>query len=126
MNNYIFPAIFHYNEDDGSYTIIFPDLNGCISEGKNLSNAIFMANDVLQQHLEVMEEMKQDIPKPSKISDIKVNENEFVNLVQATLKNDKAVRRTISLPQWMDEQANKEGISLSKVLQDALSKKKFA
>ncbi|MBS4899623.1 MAG: type II toxin-antitoxin system HicB family antitoxin [Clostridiales bacterium] len=123
MNNYIFPAIFHYNEDDGSYTIIFPDLNGCISEGKNLSNAIFMANDVLQQHLEVMEEMKQDIPKPSKISDIKVNENEFVNLVQATLKNDKAVRRTISLPQWMDEQANKEGISLSKVLQDALSKK---
>ena len=64
MNNYIFPAIFHYNEDDGSYTIIFPDLNGCISEGKNLSNAIFMANDVLQQHLEVMEEMKQDIPKP--------------------------------------------------------------
>ena len=70
-----------------------------------------------------MEEMKQDIPKPSKISDIKVNENEFVNLVQATLKNDKAVRRTISLPQWMDEQANKEGISLSKVLQDALSKK---
>ena len=123
MNSYIFPAIFHYNEDDGSYTIIFPDLNGCISEGKNLSNAIFMANDVLQQHLEVMEEMKQDIPKPSKISDIKVNENEFVNLVQATLKNDKAVRRTISLPQWMDEQANKEGISLSKILQDALSKR---
>ena len=123
MNSYIFPAVFHYNEDDGSYTIIFPDLNGCISEGKNLSNAIFMANDVLHQHLEVMEEMKQDLPKPSKISDIKVNENEFVNLVQATLKNDKAVRRTISLPQWMDEQANKEGISLSKVLQDALSKK---
>lgn len=88
MNNYIFPAIFHYNEDDDSYTIIFPDLNGCISEGKNLSNALFMANDVLQQHLEVMDEMKLDIPKPSKINDVKINKNEFVNLIQATLKND--------------------------------------
>ena len=87
MKNYIFPAIFHYNEDDGSYTIIFPDLNGCISEGKNLSNALFMANDVLQQHLEVMEETNQDIPNPSRIRDIKISENEFVNLIQATLKN---------------------------------------
>ena len=47
-----------------------------------------MANDVLQQHLEVMDEMKLDIPKPSKINDVKINKNEFVNLIQATLKND--------------------------------------
>ena len=47
-SEYIYPAVFHLNRDDGSYTITFPDLPGCISEGKSLGNAITMAASALK------------------------------------------------------------------------------
>lgn len=46
MMEYVYPAIFQQNED-GSYTITYPDLPGCISEGKSLGNAMFMAQSAL-------------------------------------------------------------------------------
>ena len=39
MAEYVYPALFHKN-DDNSYTITYPDLPGCISEGKSLENAL--------------------------------------------------------------------------------------
>lgn len=48
MMEYTYPAIFHSN-DDGSYTVTYPDLPGCISEGKNLGNAMYMAQTALTQ-----------------------------------------------------------------------------
>jgi predicted RNase H-like HicB family nuclease len=50
-----YPAIFHLN-GDGSYTITFPDLPGCISEGKSLGNAIYMAQSALTQWIEYLTE----------------------------------------------------------------------
>ena len=47
MAEYVYPALFHLNEDDGSYTITYPDIPGCISEGKSLENALYMAQDAL-------------------------------------------------------------------------------
>lgn len=51
MAEYVYPAIFHSN-DDGSFTIIFPDLDGCISEGKSLGNAMYMAQAALTQWMD--------------------------------------------------------------------------
>ncbi len=51
MSEYVFPARFHPNED-GSFTVVFPDLPGCISEGKSLENAMHMAQSALAQWLE--------------------------------------------------------------------------
>ncbi|MDR1149107.1 MAG: type II toxin-antitoxin system HicB family antitoxin [Spirochaetaceae bacterium] len=48
---YIYPAIFHRNEDE-SYTIMYPDLPGCISEGKTLGNAMYMAQAALTQWID--------------------------------------------------------------------------
>ena len=119
--SYIYPALFHYNEDDGSYTITFPDLPGCISEGKDLKNALVMASDVLKQHIDVLKELKREIPPASSVGDISCDENEFVNLVFAEIKDTRAVKRTISLPKWMDERVIEEGLSLSRVTQEALA-----
>jgi predicted RNase H-like HicB family nuclease len=52
---YVYPAIFHANSD-GSYTIVFPDLPGCVSEGKTLANAIYMAEAALAQWLQYLAE----------------------------------------------------------------------
>jgi predicted RNase H-like HicB family nuclease len=116
---YVYPAIFHGN-DDGSYTITFPDLPGCISEGKSLANALHMAQAALSQWLGYLEDKNLSLPAASKLERVEAAEGEFVNLVRAEIKNGRAVKRTVSIPQWMDERASVSGLSLSRVLQDAL------
>ncbi|MDR2095227.1 MAG: type II toxin-antitoxin system HicB family antitoxin [Treponema sp.] len=119
---YVFPAVFHENKD-GSYTITYPDLPGCISEGKNLGNAVYMAESGLKQWLGYLAEKKQTIPAASHIDKIKADKGEFVNLIRAELKDERAVRRTVSIPKWMDDRAVSSGLSLSRVLQEALTER---
>jgi predicted RNase H-like HicB family nuclease len=119
---YVYPAIFHKNSN-GSYTIIYPDLPGCISEGKSLKNAFFMAKDALKQWLTYLRDKKMEIPSASAWEDIKVSKGEFVNLISAEVKDAKAVKRTVSIPKWMDDKAVQSGLSLSRVLQEALAEK---
>lgn len=116
---YVYPAIFSKN-DDSTYTITFPDLTGCISEGKDLANALYMAEKALAQWLSYLQDEKEDIPVASDIRDISVDNPAFVSLIKTNVRSNKAVRRTISLPEWMDDEANRAGISLSKITQEAL------
>ena len=120
---YVYPAVFHANADDGSYTITYPDLPGCISEGKTLANAMYMAQSALKEYIEYLTDKKKNIPTASTLNDIKAGTGEFVNLIRAEVKDGKAVKRTVSIPQWMDEKAVESGVSLSRVLQDALGEK---
>ena len=120
---YIFPAIFHLNSDDRSYTITFPDLPGCISEGKSLGNAIAMAESALTEWISYLRDKGETIPQASAPSSIAVKDNEFVNLVRADIKDNRAIRRTVSIPKWMDDEVTQRGLSLSKVLQDTLKEK---
>ena len=122
MNEYVYPGIFTKNSD-GSYTVTFPDLEGCISEGKTLKDALKMAQSALTQWIEYLNDNKIDIPKASDQTDITVASNEFINLVYADLRDNKAVKRTLSIPKWMDDKASEAGLSLSKVLQEALRSK---
>ena len=119
---YIYPAVFSEN-DDGSYTIAFPDLPGCISEGKGLENALIMASSALSQWIEYLREKQEAIPNASNIRTIELAENDFASLVAADMRDTRAVRRTVSIPYWMDEKASAAGLSLSKVLQDELSRR---
>ncbi len=122
MAEYVYPGVFHPN-DDGSYTVIYPDLPGCISEGKSLGNAMHMAQSALTQWIEYLADDKQSIPKASSMSSVEVGQGEFVNLVRADVKDNRAVRRTVSIPKWMDDKAIETGLSLSRVLQDALKER---
>ncbi len=122
MNEYIYPAIFHLNED-GSYTITFPDLPSCITEGKTLSNALYMAQDLLTQWAAYTESAGGAMPPASRLEDVSCEPGEFINLVRAVVRDDRAVRRTVSLPKWLDDQVSAAGLSLSRVLQDALKER---
>jgi predicted RNase H-like HicB family nuclease len=119
---YVYPAIFHKNED-GGYTIMYPDLPGCISEGKTLGNAMYMAQSALTQWLNYLIDKKQEIPQTSSSQDITVKKGEFVNLICAEIKDGRAIKRTISIPKWMDDKAVQSGLSLSRVLQEALNER---
>ena len=122
MKEFVYPAVFHPN-DDGSFTITYPDLPGCISEGKNLGNAMYMAESALTQWIEYFIDKKETIPAASFQKDIEVTGSDFVNLIRADVKEGRAVRRTVSIPKWMDDQAADAGLSLSRILQEALKEK---
>ena len=61
MSEYVYPAIFHKNNDE-SYTVLFPDLPGCITEGKSLGEAMRMAQSALTQWVEYLKDKKEAIP----------------------------------------------------------------
>ena len=116
---YVYPAIFHKNEDE-SYTIMYPDLQRCISEGKTLGTAMYMAQSALTQWIGYLADNKQDIPKASSVQEVKTSAGKFVNLIRADVKDGRAVKRTFSIPKWMDDKVIQSGLSLSRVLQEAL------
>ncbi len=122
MAEYVYPAVFHPNED-GSFTITYPDLPGCISEGKSLGNAMYMAQSALTQWIEYLTDKKLEIPLASGLDSFETAPGEFVNLVRADIKDGRAVKRTVSIPKWMDDKVTESGLSLSRVLQDALKER---
>lgn len=123
MAEYVYPAVFHQNNDD-TFTVTFPDLPGCISEGKSLGNAMYMAQSALTQWIEYLTDKKQPIPLASDFGNIRtIKKEEFVNLIRADIKDSRAVKRTVSIPKWMDDKVIESGLSLSRVLQDALKER---
>jgi predicted RNase H-like HicB family nuclease len=119
---YVYPAIFHAN-DDGSYTITYPDLPGCISEGKSLANAVYMAQSALSQWIEYLIDKNHAVPHATDMRGVAVSDGEFVNLIRADVRDGRAVKRTVSIPKWMDDKVSESRLSLSRVLQDALSQR---
>ena len=119
MAEYVYPAVFHANAD-GSYTITYPDLPGCITEGKSLDNALDMAQDALTQWLSYLTDAKEPGPAASPPPAVRPQGGESATLIRATVRDNRAVKRTVSIPKWMDDKVSEAGLSLSRVLQDAL------
>jgi predicted RNase H-like HicB family nuclease len=117
--DHVYAAVLEPN-DDSSYTVTFPDLPGCISEGKDLPDALRMAERALSQRIEYMADKGLPYPDPTSPFKIKKRKGALVNLIRTGQRDNRATRRTVSIPKWMDEQASKEGLSLSRVLQEAL------
>ena len=121
---YIYPAIF--KPDDEGYSVYFPDLPGCFTCGDSLEEAIFMAEDVLPLYLLEAERSGDVIPKASDIKTIKTDASDFVSFVSADTKvyekkySNKAVKKTLTIPQWMNEAAEEKGINFSQLLQKAI------
>lgn len=116
----------------GNYLIEVPDLD-CLTEGKNLNDAIKMARDAIGIKGITLEDMGEKIPKASDKIDIKkgtfYNEGEsIISYVDVDFDDyrrsidNKMVRRNVTLPNWMDRLAEKECLNVSKLLQDAISK----
>jgi len=94
---YIYPAIFHAN-DDGSYTITYPDLPGCISEGKTLVNAVYMAQSALLQWIEYLIDKKQALPHATDIRGVVVNNGEFSKVISSARVKPMRFRSAAGVP----------------------------
>lgn len=124
---YIYPAIFDYEKD--GISISFPDLPGCFSSGDNDEDAVRNAKDALALHIYSMEEDKDIIPNPTPFSKIKLEENQIVVPIEVWMPYHRSqiktvyVKKTLTIPNWLDTLAKLNNINFSQVLQDALKKK---
>ena len=127
MAKYIYPAIF--TKEDSGYSVVFNDLEGCYTCGDTLDEALEMAEDVLALTLYGCETDGKIIPKPSAIDSISVKKGEFVSLVKCdTMEyrkhfSSRAVKKTLTIPEWMNDEGIRAGINFSQLLQDALEQK---
>lgn len=123
----IYPAIFYPFENGSGYTVEVPDLPGCVSEGDTLADAIIMGTDAASGW--VLDELENgnEIPSSSLASDLQPEEGGIVNLLvldmdaYAEKYGSKAVRKNITIPAYMNTYLENHGMSLSKVVQDAIS-----
>lgn len=128
MKKFFYPAIF-IPEEDGAFTVTFPDLPECITCGESMDEAYEMANDALGLCLSYMKENKEIIPEPSKPQDVSVHEGEYLMIIEFDMgeylrkHNSKAVKKTLSIPEWLNEEAIAKGVNFSQVLQEALMAK---
>ena len=126
-DNYIYPAIFNY--DDDGISIKFPDLPGCFSCGFSTEEAIRNAREALGLHLFNMEDDNDLIPEPSDILGIKHEPNQAVVYIDVFMPrvrdsiNNKAVTKAVTVPQWLLNAGKKADINFSQTLQDALMEK---
>ena len=125
---YRYHAIFDY-EQDGVH-VTFPDLPGCVTFGKDEDEAIRMAREALAMHLYGMEQDNDEIPAPSGLKLLAEKEalgaNEIFFLVEAFMpafrerQSRRFVKKTLSIPYWMNAEAERQGINFSQTLQQAI------
>lgn len=135
-----YPACF-FKEENG-YSVIFPDLNYLATCGETMEEAFAMAVDCLAGYLYVSEMEGEMVPPPSDLKMIRLEDiteelgmeqgDGFVNLVTVDVAEyarahfEKSVKKTLTIPAWMNMAALEQNINFSQVLQDALKEKLIA
>lgn len=124
MSKYVYPAIISKDED--GYCVSFPDIDGCYTDGDTLADAIENAEDALCLMLYDMEEDGKELPVASDVKSISTEENQIISLVACdTLEyrqyyDNKAVKKTLTIPNWLNVMAEKRNVNFSQTLQEAL------
>ncbi|MBQ7644514.1 MAG: type II toxin-antitoxin system HicB family antitoxin [Spirochaetales bacterium] len=125
---YVFPAVFEPS-DEGGFVVSVPDIEGCFTEGETLAEAMFMAQDALAMMLVYHEDNNKAIPDPTPLKEVKASDGSIVSLVLADTDqwrrtfDNKAVKKTLSIPSWLNAKASRAGMNFSQVLQEALISK---
>lgn len=127
----VYPACF-YEEDDGRYSVIFPDLNHLATFGDDLNDAMNMAVECLAAYLFELKLSKEAAPQPSDMKSIDVNaeydeyKSSFINMVSVDVEEyakkhfNKSVKKTLTIPAWMNDYAIENGLNCSAILQEGI------
>lgn len=125
---YYYYAIFE--EDEGRYSIFFPDLPGCFSCADSIEEALVMAKDALEGYLIICEEDNDELKNPSSYKELNANlkDNQILQLISADTdfvrmrEKNKAINKMVTLPKWLIELGKEKKVNFSQILQEALKK----
>lgn len=126
MNRLFYPAVFH--KEESGYWISFPDFPECFTEGDDMQQAYERAVDALGLAIVSRKEEKEEIPNPTEVTKLKEEDGMVViigfDMIAYQKKHSsRAVKKTLSIPEWLNEEAMEMGINFSQVLQEALLNK---
>lgn len=122
-----YPALFSPWEDGEGYTVEFPDLPGCVTEGATMAEAVYMAEDAASGWVLGELEDGNPIPAASAPASLRVSNGEFISVVALDMDayakkyGNRAVRKNLTIPAWLNTFAEKQRLSFSQVLTDALT-----
>jgi len=125
---YVYPAIF--TPEDSGISVRFPDIHNCFTSGEDLADAMEMAEDVLCMMLYDLEEAGKETPAASSVAEAQalVEEGEYVSLIACDtieyrkFHDNRAVKKTLSIPSWLNDMAERAGVNFSGTLQEALKR----
>lgn len=121
---YVYPSIFTF--DDDGISVEFPDLSGCLTYGDTTEEAINKAKEAMGLHLYGIEIDNEEIPSPSDIKNIKYNNNQVLMLIEIYMPiyreaiNNQSVKKTLTIPRWLNNLAEQNNINFSQLLQSAI------
>lgn len=121
---YVFPAIFDI--DDDGISVEFPDLPGCFTCGDTIDEAYKNAKEALELHLYGMEKDNDPIPEPTPLDKIKIQKKQSIMLIEAWMPlvrsemENRAIKKTLTIPKWLNDIAEQKKVNFSQVLQRAL------
>ena len=125
---YVYPACF-YKEDDGRYSVEIPDFT-IATLGDDLAEAMYMAADAIAGRIHLAISDGESVPRPSDIKDVKPdNAAGFTSMVyvdldaMAAAHDEKPVKKTLTIPSWLNAAAERNNINFSATLKDALVEK---
>lgn len=122
-----YPAIFSPWDDGAGYTVEFPDLPGCVTEGATMAEAVCMAEDAASGWVLGELEDGNTVPEASAPASLRIADGEFISVVALDMDayaekyGSKAVRKNLTIPAWLNTFAEQQRISFSQVLTDALT-----
>jgi antitoxin HicB len=127
MNRLFYPAVFHKAEE-GGFWVSFPDLPECMTQGDSMDEAYEMAVDALGLSLSSMEDEGAAFPKASELETVDPEDGvlvivEFDMAEYRRRHSSKAVKKTLTIPEWLNEAACSMGLNFSQILQEALLQK---
>ncbi len=123
VSSYTYTAIFT-QEADGGYSVRFPQLDGCFTQGDDFEDARRNAADAMSLHLYGMEQDSETIP--AAVLEQVAGEGELAVPVTAWMtpfRNDmenRAVKKTLTIPAWLNDAAERRNVNYSQILQSAL------
>ena len=125
MKKLFYPALFHKAEE-GGFWISFPDIPECLTQGNDMSQAYEMAIDALGLALTCREKEQQPFPASSDPTTITLEPDSFLVVIEFDMlaykkrTNSRAVKKTLSIPEWLNEAAIAMDLNFSQILQEAL------
>lgn len=121
---YVYPSIFTF--DDDGISVEFPDLPGCLTCGCTTEEAINRAKEAMGLHLYGIEVDNEEIPSPRDIKTIKCENNQVLMLIEIYMPiyrdaiNNQSVKKTLTIPRWLNNLAEQNNINFSQLLQSAI------
>ena len=124
----VYPVIL-IPAEEGGYCVEVPDLS-IHTQGEDLGDALYMAQDAIEMMGVYLQDEKEPIPVPSDISEVTANVAEEIKTLVAVdfdayrrKTEKKVVKKTLTIPSWLNVEAEAAGINFSATLQEALKTK---